>query len=368
MNLDDRLRAASKALKESSVDQVDAASRLREIVRRTGQPVAHGHTAVLLDEPQESPRPLAPSLPPSGKASAAPAGSSAAATSTSRWTDGEARSTFQSQSPSGNAVGRLLRSIWRFKPLIATAVLLGALLGYGWAARQPTLYQGVARVALAAGSDRTSLPGEPSQPPVDSGRYLDNQAKLMSSRPVLAGAVRLSGSRISVETLRQRLEVDVAPDADVLTIRVVDSTAKGAAQLANAVAAAYDQFLAQQWRERFRGVVSQLRSMGSALKARVAGIDAELAGRPDDPLLRAQRDALAQQLSAVQRQLMQAEATAGGIRPSLLRERAAVPKQAITPGPGRAMAIGMLLGLLASAVLVWWLTRGPGPTSRSSGA
>ena len=67
MNIDDRLRAASKALKESSVAQVDAASRLREIVRRTGQPVAHGRAAVLLDEPQESPRPLAPSLPPSGR-------------------------------------------------------------------------------------------------------------------------------------------------------------------------------------------------------------------------------------------------------------------------------------------------------------
>jgi hypothetical protein len=67
MNLDDRLRAASKALKESSVDQVDAASRLREIVRRTGQPVAHGRAAVLLDEPQESPRPLAPSLPPAAQ-------------------------------------------------------------------------------------------------------------------------------------------------------------------------------------------------------------------------------------------------------------------------------------------------------------
>ena len=61
MNIDDRLRAASKALKESSVAQVDAASRLREIVRRTGQPVAHGRAAVLLDEPQESPRSLAPS-------------------------------------------------------------------------------------------------------------------------------------------------------------------------------------------------------------------------------------------------------------------------------------------------------------------
>ena len=67
MNIDDRLRAASKALKESSVAQVDAASRLREIVRRTGQPVAHGRAAVLLDEPQESPRPLAPSLPPAAQ-------------------------------------------------------------------------------------------------------------------------------------------------------------------------------------------------------------------------------------------------------------------------------------------------------------
>jgi hypothetical protein len=63
MNIDDRLRAASKALNESSVAQVDAASRLREIVRRTRQPVGHGRTAVLLDEPQGSPRLLALSLP-----------------------------------------------------------------------------------------------------------------------------------------------------------------------------------------------------------------------------------------------------------------------------------------------------------------
>jgi hypothetical protein len=112
VNIDERLRAASRALKESSVAQVDATSRLREIVRHTDQPVAHGRTAILRDEPQESPRPLAPSSPPSGQASAAPAGRSAAATPTSRWTDGEARSTFDSQSPSGNAVGRLLGSIW----------------------------------------------------------------------------------------------------------------------------------------------------------------------------------------------------------------------------------------------------------------
>ena len=367
MNIDDRLRAASKALKESSVAQVDAASRLREILQYTGRPVAHGHTAVLRDEPQESPRsPLAPSLPSSGKVSAAPAGRSAAATPTSHWNDGEPRSTVHSQSPNGHAVGRLLGSIWRSKSLIATAVLLGALLGYGWAARQPTLYEGVARVFLAVGSDTTSLLGEASQPPVEPARYLRSQAQLMGSPPVLERAVTLSGSRISAQTLRQRLEVDAAKDADVLTIRVVDSTATGAAQLADAVAAAYDQFLAQQVRATSLQIVRQLQNRQSPLKAQLAEIDAKLAGRPDNPGLRAQRDALAQQLSAVRSTLMQAEASAGRNHPVLLRERAAVPKQPISPGPGRVMVIGMLLGLLASAVLVWWRTRGQGPTPRSS--
>ena len=365
MNIDDRLRAASKALRDSSVAQVDAASRLREIVRHTGQPVAHGRTAVLLDEPQESPRSLASSLPPSGKVSAAAAGRSAAATPHQHWTDGETMRTFHSQPSSGNAVGRLLGSIWRYKSLITAAVLLGALLGYGWAARQPTLYEGVARVLLGAGSDSTALPGEAPQPPSEPEGYLRSQAQLMSSSPVLARAVTLSGSSISVETLRQRLEVDVAQDADVLTIRVVDPTARGAAQLANAVATAYGHVLVRQWRERFSEMVRQLRDMRSRLQPRLAELDAELAGSPTDSRLRARRAAVADQLSLIQRQLMEAEGRRP-TRPSLALERGAVPKQPITPGPGRAMAIGMLLGLLASAVLVWWRTRGQGPTSRSS--
>jgi len=64
VTIDDRLRAAGRALKEASVAQVDAASRLREIVRRTGQPVAHGPTAAFPDRPPEPPEPLAPPLPP----------------------------------------------------------------------------------------------------------------------------------------------------------------------------------------------------------------------------------------------------------------------------------------------------------------
>jgi uncharacterized protein involved in exopolysaccharide biosynthesis len=273
-------------------------------------------------------------------------------------------STSHRQAHGRDVVGRLLQSAWRYKGLIAAAVLAGALLGYGWAARQPTLYEGVARIVLAGSSTSPSdvLP----VPPVDPGQHLRQQAQLMRSAPVLERAVKRTGSRISAETLDQRLEVDVAKDADVLTIRVLDSTATGAARLADAVATAYDQFLARQLRARAFDMARQLQNRQSALKTRLAEIDAKLADEPNHPVLRAERDALVRQLSAVQSTLMQLMTAAERTQPVLVRERAAVPKQPISPSPGRAMVIGMLVGLLAAAVLVWWRTRRQGPTSRSS--
>jgi uncharacterized protein involved in exopolysaccharide biosynthesis len=266
-------------------------------------------------------------------------------------------STVPRQSRGGEAVGRLLRSAWRYRWLVAVAVLLGALLGYGWAARQPARYEGVTRVLLAAPG--YSLPGEAPPPPFEPEQYLRQQAQLMRSRAVLERAVKLSGSSLSAEALGQRLEVDVAPDADVLTVRVVDSTATGAARLATAVAAAYDQVLAQQWRENFSARVRQLQNTRSRLQTRLAELDAELAGRPGEPVLQAKREATAGQLSLVQRQLVQAEVS-GRIRPSLVRERATVSKQPSSPSPGRAVAVGMLVGLLASGALAWWLGRPSG--------
>jgi len=180
----------------------------------------------------------------------------------------------------------------------------------------------------------------------------------MSSSPVLERAVKLSGSRISVETLRQRLEVEVAQDVDVLTIRVVDSTAKGAAQLADAVPVAYEQVVARRSRE----VAAQLLSARNALKERLAEAGAELARNPNDARLRAECKALTDQDGEFLRQLRALERS----RPVLAWERAPVPQQPISPSSGRAMVIGILLGLLAAAVLVWWRTHRLGPTSRSS--
>ena len=254
-------------------------------------------------------------------------------------------STVRRQPGGGDAMAGLLRSAWRYKRLIAAAVLLGALLGYGWAARQPTLYEGVSGTVMGCSPNVGCPP-------------LRSPAQLMRSPVVLERAVKLSGNRISAATLGQRLQVDVAhpQGADVITIRirVVDSTAKGAAQLADSMTHAYDRVVTQQSRK----VVEHLRRVRGGLETTLAKTEGELAGRPNDDRLRKKRDALSAQLSDVRRQLLQAR-TAGLIA----FQRAAVPEQPIQPRPGRTMAMGMLLGLLVSAVLVWWLTRRQGPTA-----
>jgi hypothetical protein len=255
-------------------------------------------------------------------------------------------STVPRQPGGGDAMGGLLQAAWRYRWLIAAVVLLGALLGYGWAARQPALYESVSRVLLA---NRC--------PPNAQCPTLPSPAQLMRSSAVLERAVKLSGNRISAEMLGERLQVHVAQDADAIMIRVVDSTATGAAQLADSVTLAYNRVVAQQHR---KVVAEQLRSMEARceLENTLANDVVEPAGRPNDHRLREKCDLA--QLWEIRRQLLRKARAAETI---LAGERAAVPEQPISPSLGRPTAIGMLLGLLASAVLVWWLTRRQGPTS-----
>jgi len=249
-------------------------------------------------------------------------------------------------------MGRLLQAVWRYKWLLAAAVLLGALLGYGWAARQPTLYEGASRMVMGC-------PAYAQCPP------LRGRAEGLRSPAVLERAVKLSGNRISAETLGQRLQLDFAPVAGVVTIRVVDSTAKGAAQLADSVPLAYDQVDTQL---RARSVAEQLRitearcelpnTLVNDVVQAAGGPDlVKPAGRPIEDRLRNKCDADTIRGWEIRRLLLQQDAL------DFLLQRAAVPEQPIQPRPRRPMAIGMLIGFLASAVLVWWLTRRQGPTS-----
>ena len=120
----------------------------------------------------------------------------------------------------------LLQSAWRYKWLIAVAALLGLLLGYGWAARQPTLYQAASQVLLT-GTPTISLSGTPPQPVGDPERYLRNQATLIGTTDVLELAAKRSKGEATVEDLRAAMVVEPEQDADLMTISILDGSAQG---------------------------------------------------------------------------------------------------------------------------------------------
>src|SRR4029453_5552473 len=97
---------------------------------------------------------------------------------------------------------------------------------------QPRLYEGTARVLLVPPSGDSGL---------DPGRYVLNQNELLTSQTVLGRAVRLAGSRTSVERLENHLKTETATDRDLVTITVTDSSASEASRLADAAPPSYEE-------------------------------------------------------------------------------------------------------------------------------
>jgi capsular polysaccharide biosynthesis protein len=246
----------------------------------------------------------------------------------------------------------LLQSVWQYNWLIAIVALVGALLGYAWQARQPTLYEGSTRLLLSIGN--SALPGDSTAPPQEPKRFLSNQAELITSRPVLQLAA--AREKTTPGDLRARLGVEVAEDADVITIRVRDATPERAARLARAVGIAYDDFVLAQSAKAATREVEQLDDVANDLKGQLQDIAAALQTNPDDPILQARQGAVREQLNAtVTRSQGLAARARVGESPVQLQEPAAAPQQPVQPAPRRGAAAGLLLGLVGSAALAWWL-------------
>ena len=243
----------------------------------------------------------------------------------------------------------LLQSAWRYKWLIAVAALLGLLLGYGWAARQPTLYQAASQVLLT-GTPSLQLSGDaPSQPIGDPDRYLRNQATLIGTTPVLKLAAEKTKGQATVEDLRAAMIVEVEQDSDLMTISILDESAKRAAMLANAIAEGYESYVEGQPRQ----LANQLRANRGQLEARLDQVNGELAAAPNDTGLRRRAKALDDELTRLEETLVKVEASVGTNLVNV--EPAVAPEQPAQPAPRRTMAVGLLVGLLASVALAWWL-------------
>jgi polysaccharide biosynthesis transport protein len=263
----------------------------------------------------------------------------------------------------------LLASMWRYQWLVVAAVLLGGFIGYGLSNRQPRQYEAAARLLLSI-PGQSAVPGV-SGPPIDSDRYLRNQAQFISSSQVAFRAAELA--RLPAATWRGSLVVQPAKDLDLIVIRVRASNGKDAAKLANSVVRAYQEVLSQRSTEEDLATQAKVDAATDKLRAQLADLDARLrTSGTDDPVVTAQREATEAQLKAIVTQGVQASTAAnltdGGIQWS---EKAIPPTQPVEPRPKRTAAAGAVFGLFAASALTWLLNRqrlqAPQPSTSDSG-
>jgi Chain length determinant protein len=241
----------------------------------------------------------------------------------------------------------LLDSLWRHKWLVALAVLLGMVVAYGWSARQPVRYEATLEL------DFSSLVAQASSDQ-DPQRVLQNQVQLLNSPAVLSQVAVLSGRPLTRAQVKDRVSVEAAGDADVITIRALDATPTLAKQLAELAPRAYQRVLD----ERAKRTVAELERTQKEAADNVRRIEAALQAAPNDVSLQAD-------LAAAKTALRQAaENKQAALR--LVADQAAtaaaqendadVGNEPAQPQPARAAAVGALLGLAVGVALVSWRT------------
>ncbi len=217
--------------------------------------------------------------------------------------------------------GRLAQALRDNALAIALVVTGLTLCTYAIASSAAKRYRATARIAASAA---------PHTSPQDEVRWLRTQVALVKGAPVLAAAAaKLPGE--SRSSLAGKVTTAIAPDADLIEITAHDHDARGAAAIANAVAAA---FLSRRAENR-RAAIAQ--SQG-ALEAQIAPLVAMPDRAPEVAALRARVDELV-------------VAAAGAGTDLQLVQPAQAPARPYAPRPLRAAA-GAFLAALVAAVLI----------------
>jgi Mrp family chromosome partitioning ATPase/capsular polysaccharide biosynthesis protein len=246
----------------------------------------------------------------------------------------------------------LLEAAWRYRWLIVAVTLLGALAGYGASLLQTPMYEATARLLLAdprnSGEfgDRLTL---------DPSRYIRNRAEVARSTPVMLRAVEIIDGRLSVPDLRGQVTVQPSADLDLLTIRALDLSPRAAAELADAMAKAYQHVVTAEVIASADRRIAELDDTQVELQNRVRTLEAQLDRDPDDATARAQRDAALAQLVNLESRSEQIAVDAALFGAGVeLYEAPEVPRQPAQPRPLRNAAVAAVLGVLASAAFAWW--------------
>jgi Mrp family chromosome partitioning ATPase len=278
-------------------------------------------------------------------------------TSSERWADGPT----------------IVQSIWRFRWLVLTVAIVAGVAGYFISAAQPPVYQAASTMYLA--NPATSGVFQ-QQPWMNLERYLPQQMQRIRSTRVLTAAAEELDDGTTPRDIAARLEV--RGDAELATLSVVisDGSAQRAADLANAVAAAYQEDVRTSQLQRVERAVTELEASAAEIEAQIDTLLAETAANQQaagggvDTQLTNQIGVLTQRLVEIealgQQLLVDARVFGSGVE---FVEEAEPPTVPVSPAPRRtAAATAVLAGLLASAFAYWRAGHGRRIASREEPA
>lgn len=150
--------------------------------------------------------------------------------------------------------------------LILLFVLLGAAAGYGWSSMMQPTYQATTSVMVGESlqaSDLTKQDLEASQ------QLAQTYADLVRRQPVLSGASAALGLDTSWESLRDRVNVDLAPDGGALI--VITSNAASAGQAEDLAAAIADELVGLSPSETTQASVAEIQQFVDSRLATLEG-------------------------------------------------------------------------------------------------
>jgi Mrp family chromosome partitioning ATPase/capsular polysaccharide biosynthesis protein len=270
-----------------------------------------------------------------------------------------------SQTPERWADGpTIVQSIWRYWWLVLSVTLAAGMAAYFISSAQPAVYQATARMHL---SDPATTGVFQQQPFVDLERYLPQQTQRIRSNRMLTAAAEQLDEGVTPPAIAETLEVSGDPELATLTVSVRDGSAERAADIANAVVAAYQEDVLNAQLQRVERAVQELEATAADIEGQIDALSEDTAsqaagvgGNVEANQVASQIDVLRSQLVEVetlaQQLLVDARVFGSGVEFTESAERQWSP---VSPTPRRTAAVtAVLAALLASAFAYWRAGRG----------
>jgi Mrp family chromosome partitioning ATPase/capsular polysaccharide biosynthesis protein len=245
-------------------------------------------------------------------------------------------------------------SIWRYKWMVLASAVVFGLAGFVLASMQSDEYEASARLFLT--SPGTTVVFD-RQAFVPLERYLPQQAQRVTSPEVLTAAAERLDDGTSPAALAQKMAVEINLELVTLMITATDGSPERAAELANAVSAAYQVSVREAGLERVNRAVGELEQSAAEIEAQIAELSAQTNEAGElPPGVAGQVGVLTQRLVEIeslgQQLLVDARVFGAGVD---FVEDAAPPEIPVAPRPRRTAIMTAFLAVVFTSALAYWL-------------